>query len=305
LPVTEPSRPILCLGEAIVDLICECRLNPDEVPGHFTTHHGGALPNVAAAAARRGAPAALVGGVGSDHWGEWLVEGLAGEGVKTDWIAKIPGASTPLAIARFNRAGEPAFQVYGEHIGPTMEAAGAFLEEAVGAGQALVVGANTMVGETERLVTRRAVELALDAELPVLLDPNHRPTRWREAEQAVELSLELARKATVIKCNLGEATLLTGKTDRLEAARSLSRLGPELVVVTDREREIVTAGAAEARWTPEQVEVLSPLGAGDAFMGSLAAGLAAIEWDLARVGEVLPRAAADATACCAYWGARP
>jgi len=304
-PVTDPSRPILCLGEAIVDLICERKLNPGESAETFAAHHGGALPNVAAAAARRGAPAALISGVGSDHWGQWLIRGLAAEGVATDWIAVLENTRTPVAIALFDSSGEPAFQIYGEHIGPTMAASETFLAVAVSQGQALVVGSNTMVGQTEREVTRRAVRLARDAGIPVLLDPNYRPTRWQNQRAAVEFGLELARGATVLKCNREEATLLTGEDGKVEAARALAGLGPQLVVVTDREKEIVTAGEVEARWLPEQVEVVSPLGAGDAFMGSLAAGLAELGWDLSRVAEVLPRAAADATACCRYWGARP
>jgi len=303
--VTEPPRPIICLGEAIVDLICERNLVPGESPETFVAHHGGALPNVAAAAAGRGAPVALVGGVGSDHWGKWLISGLADEGVATDWIAVLEQTRTPVAIALFDSAGEPSFQIYGEHIGPTMAASEAFLETAINAGQALVIGANTMVGRAEREVTRRAVKLAGEVDIPVLMDPNHRPTRWNDASEAIEFSLELAEMTTVLKCNREEAALLTGQETAIDAARALAGLGPKLVVVTDREREVVTAGEAEARWTPQQVEVVSPLGAGDAFMGSLAAGLAGLEWDLSRVAEVLPRAAADATACCLHWGARP
>jgi sugar/nucleoside kinase (ribokinase family) len=303
--VTDPSPPILCLGEAIVDLICERRLGPRESPGTLVAHHGGALPNVAAAAARRGAPAALIGGVGSDRWGEWLIGGLAAEGVATDWIAILEHTQTPMAIALFDSSGEPAFQIYGEHIGPTMAASEAFLEAAVDTGQALVVGANTMVGRTEREVTRRAVKLAGEAGIPVLMDPNHRPTRWDDEHTAVESSLELAALATVLKCNLEEATLLTGEGSAIDAARALAGLGPRLVVVTDREKTIFTAGEAEERWTPQETEVVSPLGAGDAFMGSLAAGLAGLGWDLSRVAEVLPQAAADATASCLHWGARP
>ncbi len=302
--MTDPSRPILCLGEAIVDLICERNLGPGESPETLTPHHGGALPNVAAAVARGGMPAALVGGVGSDHWGEWLVTGLASEGVETDWIAILEGARTPMAIAIFDSSGEPSFQIYGEHIGPTMAATDDFLDDAVEGGSALIVGSNTMVGEAEREVTRRAVGLARKAGTPVLLDPNHRPTRWQEKADAIEFGLELARQTTVLKCNREEATLLTGEDDKVKAAQVLAGLGPRLVVVTDREAEIVTAGEAEARWVPERIEVVSPLGAGDAFMGSLAAGLAGLGWDLSRVAEVLPRAAAHATACCLHWGAR-
>jgi sugar/nucleoside kinase (ribokinase family) len=84
----------------------------------------------------------------------------------------------------------------------------------------------------------------------------------------------------------------------------LSETGPRLVVVTDREAEIVTAGAAVTRWTPGTIDVISPLGAGDAFMGSLAAGLSGLDWDLSRVAEILPQAADDATQRCRHWGAR-
>jgi sugar/nucleoside kinase (ribokinase family) len=302
--VTDPDRPILCLGEAIVDLICERNLGPGQSPQTLVAHHGGALPNVAAAAARRGAAAALIGGVGSDHWGGWLIDGLAAEGVATDWIATLEQTRTPLAIALFDSSGEPSFQIYGEHIGPTMAASETFLEAAVKEGQALVVGPNTMVGQTEREVTRRAVALARSAGIPVLVDPNHRPTRWQDQHTAVGFGLELVAQSTVLKCNREEAKLFTGEDDPVAAARALARLGPRLVVVTDREREIVSAGEAEACWTPGRVDVVSPLGAGDAFMGSLAAGLADLGWDLSRVAEVLPRAAADATACCLHWGAR-
>lgn len=303
-PVSDQSRPILCLGEAIVDLICERRLDRGGSPGSFTAHHGGALPNVAAAVARSGAPAALIGGVGSDHWGEWLIAGLESEGVRTEWIAIIGHSQTPVAIAVFDSSGEPSFQIYGEHIGPTMEAAGTFVEAAVKRGQALVIGANTMVGTAEREVTRRAVELAQDAGMPVLMDPNHRPNRWRDQRAAIGFALELVGKTTVLKCNREEAALLTGEVGAPEAARALVALGPRLVVVTDREKQIVVAGETEARWTPDQVEVVSPLGAGDAFMGTLAAGLAELDWDLSRAAEVLPQAAADATGCCLHWGAR-
>lgn len=307
MAVSDPSRPILNIGEAIVDLICERNLGSGEAPGPFVPHHGGAPANVAAAVAGRGIPAALLGGIGRDPWGDWLSAGLEAAGVDTRWLARLEGANTPLAIATFDRDGVPSFQVYGEDVGPMMEAAAGDLEDAVEGSQALIVGSNTMVGETEREVTRSAVKLAVEAGLPVLLDPNHRPTRWNEQQTAVEFGLELAASATVVKCNVAEAEFLTGTTGRDQATEALAALGPALVVVTDGPREVVAAGAATAAATPPRVpatEMVSELGAGDAFMGSLAAGLAGLGWDLGRVSEVLPQANADAAACCRSWGAR-
>ncbi len=305
-PHREPAdpRPIACLGEALVDLICERNLAPGETAGPFLPWPGGALANVAVAVARGGAPAALIGGVGGDDWGRWLAEGLNAEGVSTEWLATLDGVDTPVALARFGPDNEPEFQVYGEHIGPTMAAASAFLDTAIAGSQALVIGSNTMVGELEREVTRRATDLARSSGLPVLLDPNFRPNRWPSELPARRYCRELTAAATVVKLNRQEAELVSGESEPASAAGEIAALGPRLVVVTDGAGEIVTAGAAEARFHPEPIDPVSPLGAGDAFMGALAAGLARVDWDLARVAEVLPEASRTAAGVCRHWGAQ-
>ena len=305
-PLTEPEKqpPIACLGEAIVDLICERNLEPGEAPGPFVPWPGGALANVAVSIARSGMPAALVGGVGGDGWGRWLAGGLASEGVSIEWLATLEAADTPVALIEFGADNEPAFQVYGEHIGPTMAATSGFLEAAVAASGAVVIGSNTMVGKTEREITRRAVEAARSSGIPVLLDPNYRPNRWDEPGTARDFCCELAAVSTVVKLNHHESELITGLADASAAARELASLGPELVVVTAGEGEVVTAGAAEVSYEPEVTETVSPLGAGDAFMGGLAAGLARLDWDLSAVAEVLPDAARAAASVCRHWGAQ-
>lgn len=265
---------------------------------------GGALANVAVSVARSGMPATLIGGVGCDGWGSWLSRGLEEEGVSTEWLARLDGADTPIALVEFDAENEPSFQIYGEHIGPTMAATSDFLRSAVDSSEALVIGSNTMVGETERVVTRRAVALAREAGMPILLDPNYRPNRWTGVQPARDFCCELVADATVVKLNRGEAELITGIEDPLAAAREIVGAGPALVVVTAGEGEIVTAGAAEARYQPGRAETVSPLGAGDAFMGALAAGLAGCGWDYARVDEVLPVAATSAAAVCGRWGAQ-
>jgi len=300
----ETTAPILCLGEAIVDLIADRPRLEGQVPGRLVPSPGGALANVAVAAARAGSPAALAGGVGGDAWGDWLRDGLEREGVSTRWLVGLDGADTPLGIVLLDHGGEPSFQIYGEHIGATMEAAEGSLDDAIPASAAVIVGSNTMVGKTEREVTRKAVRLARDLGRPLLFDPNFRPSRWADRAAAVEYCLELAGQATVIKLNRSEGELITGETSPLRAARKLARGGADLVIVTDGSGPVVTAGATETVFTSEPVEVVSPLGAGDAFMGALAAGLADLGWDLGRAGDALPAAAAAAGAVCGCRGAQ-
>jgi fructokinase len=300
----ETSRPILCLGEAIVDLVCERRLAGGEPAESLIPHPGGALANVSVAIARKGAPAAMVGGVGADEWGLWLRQGLRHEGVETAGLPTVEGVDTPVAIVRFDLDGEPRFQVYGQGIGPTMEAAVGPLEKMLPDSQGLVVGSNTMVGRLESEVTRNAVELAARHDIPVLLDPNYRSGRWDDHRKAAAVCRELSASAAVIKLNRIEAELITGIGDPAPAARALAARGPGLVVVTDGSGPIHTAGAVEFEVTPPIAEVVSTMGAGDAFTGALTAGLAAVGWDFSRAGELIEEAAAAATGVCGHWGAQ-
>lgn len=303
--MTDSIRPVACLGEAIVDLICERRLAPDEDPGPFVAHHGGAPANVAALLARSGVPSSLVGGLGDDRWGRWLRAGLEADGVGTVWLTEVPGLKTPLAVVTFDLEGEPWFDVHGEDIGPAMSASRNSLEEALESAGALLIGANTMVGETERAVTREAVSIAREKGCPVLIDPNHRPGRWQEESTAAGYTRELVALSDLVKANRAEAELLTGIGDPGEAAFALLELGPAVAIVTDGAGEVVVRGRDEGSFTPEPVEVVSPLGAGDAFMAGLVAGLARADWDFGATCDLLPVACAEAGRACRAWGARP
>jgi sugar/nucleoside kinase (ribokinase family) len=303
--MTPGDGRVVCLGEAIVDLICEKWLEPGEQAGPFVAHHGGAPANVAAVAAGNGVSTCLVGGVGSDRWGEWLLEGLARSGVETGWLVSVDGVQSPVAFATFDRLGEPTFEVYGEDIGPLMAASEPMLESALDGASALAIGTNTMVGDTEREVTRRAVAIARELSIPVLLDPNHRPGRWTDQQTGADFARELVGLSTLVKANRAEAELITGVAEPDGSAEAMLELGPEVVVITNGDGPVICRGSAWADFEPEPVDVVSPLGAGDAFLGSLIAGLDRCEWDLAKTGDLLREACAEAGRACRVWGARP
>ncbi len=294
---------ILCMGEAIVDLICEKRL-PDPVEAdEFRPHPGGALANVAVAVARAGGETALLSGLGGDAWGRWMRGRLEDEGVATRRVATLPGHPTPLAIVTFDLDGEPAFQVYGKEIEQMMLAAGERLDEALAESEAFVFGSNTLVGPDERALTMRARDAAVQRGLPVLFDPNLRPTRWVSVSEAADHCREACRGAFLVKASLHEGELLTGSADPVAAAEALCGLGARIAVVTRGAEGAVMRGEAAADVNAPTVDVVAPMGAGDAYMGALAAGLAARSWDPAAAEEALESASLAGAAACTTWGA--
>jgi sugar/nucleoside kinase (ribokinase family) len=295
---------ILCLGEAIVDLICERELAEPGEADHFVPHPGGALANVAVAARREGAEVALLGGVGDDAWGNWLRERLWHEGVDVHWLETIEGLATPIAFVTFDWEREPSFAVYGEGIAATIRAAASHLDEAVGGGSGFVFGSNTLVGEPEREVTLRARRAALDRGVPILFDPNLRPNRWRDMDRAMDLCRDMVVGALLVRTNEAEARELTGEKDPVAAADALVALGAKIAVVTLGAEGALMRGASSGEAPAPEVDVVSPLGAGDAFMGALAAGLAALNWETSRAADALPAACAAGARACTAWGAQ-
>lgn len=287
-----------------MDLICPDPLDDPAEARRFSVHAGGALANVAVAASRAGAPAALAGGCGDDEWGRFLRAFLTKEGVGLEHYSEVPGLTTPFAFATLDRRGEPHFRIQGDGIDAGIATLAGNEDGLVAAAGAILVGSNTLPDPRSRAVTESVVAAAADAGVPVLFDPNLRPGRWGDLEEGRRRCLDLVGRTTVLKCNAGEARWLLGEeVAPADAAAALAKLGPRLVVVTAGTDPAVARGEAEAEVAPPPADVVCPLGAGDCFMGTLAAGLAAEDWSLTWVDAAMERAVRAGAEACTRLGA--
>jgi sugar/nucleoside kinase (ribokinase family) len=295
---------IVCLGESLVDLICERPVDSLAEADSFSPHFGGALANVAVAASRAGAEVALAGAAGEDDWGRWLLERLDREGVDLAFFELMEGEQTPIAFASLDGAGEPTFRIYGDAVAIAVASVAPRLEAAIEASSALVYGSTTLATPVEREVTLRARQLALERDARVCFDPNVRPNRWRgDPRAAVEASRELIDGSFLVRANRQEAMAIAEVDDPRRAAAELVAMGAELAVVTLGSEGAVMRGASEADAPSPPVEVVSTIGAGDALMGTLVAGVASRGWDATRAGETLESALAAAAEACTRWAA--
>jgi sugar/nucleoside kinase (ribokinase family) len=290
---------ILCLGEALVDLICERPVATLTDADAFLPRFGGALANIAVAAARAGADAGLAGAAGDDDWGRWLRDRLEVEGVDLRFFELLGGELTPIAFASVDEDGEPSFQIHGDAVRIAVEAVAPRLEQAIAAAEALVFSSTTLASPGERETTLRARSLALGRGARVCFDPNIRPNRWGgDPRPAAEASRKLIEGSFVVRANREEAMGIAGVDDPREAAAVLAELGAELAVVTLGPEGAVIRGAVEAEAPSPEVDVVSTIGAGDAFTGTFVAGLAKRGWDASRAADALePALVAAAEAC--------
>jgi len=302
---SDEGKPLICLGEGLVDLICTDPASCLRPPDSLEIRAGGAVANVAVAARRAGAPVALASGCGADRWGRFLVDHLRAEGIDLRFFREIEDVPTAYAFAFLDPRGEPTFEIHGQGIDAAIASLGGREEEIAAAAAAVAFGSNTLVARRSREITADVCRRAREAGIPLLFDPNLRPDRWDDLDRARESCLPFVNTADVLKCNAAEARWLldAGDVPIEAAADALHDLGPDLVVVTDGIEPAIARGAVAAAARPPEVEVVSPLGAGDAFMGALAAGLLAVGFDLSRAAGPLQAAVDAAAETCAKLGA--
>ncbi|QHT57331.1 ribokinase [Cellulomonas sp. H30R-01] len=276
------GHDVVVVGSVNADLVLQVDRHPR--PGETllgrdaVTLPGGKGANQAVAAARLGASVALVGAVGTDPDAAVALSLLTSAGVDLTHVATVDGL-TGLAVVTLADDGENTIVVV-----PGANAA--VTPAAVDAARDVVAGGRVCVLQAEIPLDAvgRAAHVAHRAGVRVLLN----------VAPATTLPDDVVRLADPLVVNEHEATLLLGRpiTAGAEGARGaaaeLAARGPGSVVVTLGTSGVVghEAGASWS-WPAVRVDAVDTTGAGDAFVGALAARLAA--------GDALRDAAAFAT----------
>ena len=273
---SKAGKRVVCLGEALVDFVCERPVDSLADADFFVPRQGGSLANIAVTAARLTDRVEMIGGAGDDEWGRWLRDRLAEQGVGVGRFVLKEGAGTSHAFVSVAGNGEPSFAFYGDPERPAAHAAEHLDPSLAGDPGVLVVGSDTLLGQAERDVTMRAVALARERGWKVLCDPNLRPNRWESGDEMVRVISELVAGATVVKLNEGEAQRLSGCASTEDAGRRILELGPRAVVVTRGEHgALLLTESSIQHMDGVPVDVVDATGAGDSVCGVIAAVLAA------------------------------
>lgn len=243
---------------------------------------GGKGGNQAVAAARAGVRSAMIGAVGEDDFGRALLANLDRRGVDRRHVRVASQVGSGMSVAIFDADGD-----YGAVI-----VSGANLS----LGPADVAAAKELLAASDILVLQNEVPDAANAaaagaarSLGVRTLLNAAPAR--------PVSSEVAQVVDVLVVNALEAGDMSGRVvggpaEALAAARDLASRFPHVVVTLGGDG-LVYSGAAEAAFSLPglPVKVLSAHGAGDEFIGVLAAALVR--------GETMQKALAAANAAAA------
>ncbi|MFD7497291.1 sugar kinase [Streptomyces sp. NPDC059832] len=260
------AAEVVCLGESMVTFLPSQPGRLADVPS-FGRGIGGAESNVACALAAAGHRAAWVSRVGADGFGDHLVEAITGYGVDTSGVRRDP--SRPTGIY-FRTATDRAADVYEVAYYRAGSAASAMSPrtipyETLPAARVLHLSGITAALSADCLALLHDLTAPRPGRPPISFDVNHRPGLWRDADASPEVLLDLARRSDLVFVGEDEAEEAWGATGA-EAIRAALPEPSVLVVKRGSDGATVFSGAGDVTTVPAlRVDVVAPVGAGDAF----------------------------------------
>jgi len=254
---------IIVFGSINLDLVTRVDRFPkvgETVVGRsFATYPGGKGANQALAAARAGAAVRLFGAVGDDAFADLALASLAAEDVDLWGVARVD-AATGSATIMVDAAGENCIAVVA---GANSRADPSAVPDAA------LTGGNWLVLQQEVPASANASLLRRAGRLGTRVLLNAAPAR--------ALQRELLRQLDALIVNEAEAAALAAHLGWPVEPELFSRAavswdeGLAVIVTLGAQGALGTTNAGAWRVSAPRVEVVDTTGAGDAFVGALAA----------------------------------
>ena len=267
--IAHKSARVICLGEILFDCLADDLGKSVAEVSSWTPYPGGAPANVACALVKLGTSAAFIGCVGKDDRGHELVELLQTIGVSTSGIQYSDRFPTREVYVTRSVDGDRTFAGFGER--KPDQFADAYLEarylppELFLEAEFLVIGTLELAYPQTRAAVFRALELAEEYHLKIILDVNWRPMFWLDEQEALPLIKEIWQYVDFVKLAAEEAEWLFGTTDAGAITHRLNSV--EGVLVSDGGAKVsYCLSENEGTVNPAKVSAIDTTGAGDAFL---------------------------------------
>jgi 5-dehydro-2-deoxygluconokinase len=273
LTSTQPFD-VLAIGRSGVDIYpLQIGVGLEHVES-FGKFLGGSAANVSVAAARLGNRTALISGVGADPFGTFVRNELAGLGVDNRFVTTHDEYPTPVTFCEIFPPDNFPLYFYRRPSAPDLQIRPDELDlDAVRSARLYWSTVTGLSEEPSRSAHFAAWEARERAPLTVL-DLDYRPMFWESPAAATEQVQRALAHVTVAVGNREECEIAVGESNPQRAAEALLDLGVELAIVKQGPRGVLgKTRRAHVNVSPNDVDVVNGLGAGDAFGGSLCHGL--------------------------------
>jgi len=261
---------ILCIGEALIDMICTDTGTSLSEGQHFLKKAGGAPTNVAAAIAALGGEVELAAKVGADPFGKHLIDVMESFGVTTKWIFRDEHSFTTFAFVSLMEDGERDF-----YFNRGADGQLSWKEvDAINLDDVSIAHFGSATGFLPgplQVAYQNLLQKAIQKNIFISFDPNYRHLLFKNnIETFVDQSWNFLNSCHFFKLSDEESMLITGKLTVKDAAEILLQKTSAVFAITLGKEGTMLGYKNETEVIPSiKVKPVDTTGAGDAFVGAV------------------------------------
>ncbi len=261
---------ILCIGEALIDMICTDKGKALSDGENFLKKPGGAPTNVAAAIAALGGEVELAAKVGIDPFGKHLIDVMKSFGVNTKWMLQDANHFTTFAFVSLMEDGERDFYFNRGADGQLSEQD----TEAIDLDEFSIVHFGSATGFLPgplQTAYSSLLKKSLQKDKFVSFDPNYRLLLFQNNTQSfIEQSWIFLQSCHFFKVSDEEAMMLTATASVEDAAAAFIQKTNAVFAITLGKTGTLLRVHEQTMVIPSiTVTPVDTTGAGDAFVGAL------------------------------------
>jgi 5-dehydro-2-deoxygluconokinase len=291
MPGAAQQLDLITIGRSSIDLYGEQTGGRLEDMMSFAKYIGGSPTNTAIGVARLGLRSGLITRVGADHFGRFITEELAREGVVTDGVAIDSERLTALVFLGISDPDTFPLIFYRENCADMALVPGDIDEAFVRSAGAVLINGTHLSQPNVFDASVHACRIARAAGARVVFDIDYRPVLWGLTSKDMGENRFVAHAGVTARlqevlplCDLivgteEEMHILGGSTDTIAAMRAIRDKTPALLVCKRGAHGCSAFPGAIPDSLDDgvvgrgfRVEVFNVLGAGDAFMAGFLRG---------------------------------
>ena len=303
-------KKILCIGEALIDMICTDKGKSLSDGNNFLKKAGGAPTNVAAAIAALGGNVELLAKVGSDPFGRHLIDVMQEFKVSTKWLLRDPEYFTTFAFVSLMENGERDFYF---NRGADSQLSVKDIAH-VDLAEFSIVHFGSATGFLPgplQAAYQGLLQQCLQHEVFISFDPNYRHLLFHDNTQTfIDQSWNFLKSCHFFKVSDEESMLITGKATLNDAAEALLQKTSAVFAITLGKEGTMLGINGQTIIVPSiPVNPVDTTGAGDAFVGAVLYQLRAFslkqiqELEVESWKDILLNANKAGARTCEYMGA--
>jgi len=266
----EIKGKILCIGEALIDMICTDKGKSLSDGNNFLKKAGGAPTNVAAAIAALGGNVELAAKVGIDPFGKHLIEVMQDFGISTKYVLQDEHYFTTFAFVSLMENGERDFYFNRGADGQLNLAE----VDNINLDEFSIIHFGSATGFLPgplQAAYQGLLQKALSKNIFISFDPNFRQLLFKtETKTFIDQSWNFLKYCHFFKVSDDEALLITGASNLTDAVTILLEKTTGIFAITlGKEGTMLGLNKKTVVVPSIPVKPVDTTGAGDAFVGAL------------------------------------